>query len=172
MASADLPVDGLIVLLPDASGKPWRWWRVGADGLGPEHEYEPGAAAAPWGQVGPVTALVPSADAPVTDKPLPDMPPPQALAAERLAQAQVGLGSQPHVAVGSDGERLLSCRVAASAMDHWLAALATEGLDPQALIPAALVLPRVGETLVLAPLGGQLLARTPDAAFEIGRAHV
>lgn len=172
MASIPPSADDLIVLLPATPGDPWRWWRVGADGPGPEHYHLPGAAQAPWGEIGAVTVLVPSADAPVADKPLPDMPPAQALAAERLAMAQGGLTVQPHIAVGTDSGCLLSCRVAASAMDHWLAALAAEGLDPQALVPAALVLPRTEGTLVLASAGGQLLARSPDAAFAAEEALV
>ncbi|MBB4612964.1 type II secretion system protein GspL [Novosphingobium taihuense] len=172
MASTPPLADDLIVALPATPGEPWRWWRVGVHGLGPEHYHEPGTAQSPWGEVGTVTALVPSTDAPVTDKALPDMPPAQALAAERLALAQGSVITQPHVAVGIDNGRLLSCRVAASAMDHWLASLASEGLDPQALVPAALILPRTEGALVLASAGGQLLARSPDAAFAAEEALV
>jgi general secretion pathway protein L len=49
-------------------------------------------------------------------------------------------------------------------MDLWLAELATAGLMPQALVPAALVLPETTEP-VFAELEGQPLARTADAAF-------
>ena len=43
-------------------------------------------------------------------------------------------------------------------MDRWLALLAERGIDPQAIVPAALVLPRPERGLMLADLGGQLLA--------------
>lgn len=157
--------DGLIVLLPAEAGQPWRWWRVGEAGVGRDHAFDPAMETTPWGDVGAVTVLVPAAAAPVVDKPLPDMPVAQALAAERLALAQSGLAAERHHALAADGVRLLSCSLAAADMDRWLAEAAAHGLDPQALVPAALLLPRVDGVLVLGECGGQILARTTQAAF-------
>lgn len=165
MASAAPPLDGLIVLLPETADAAWRWWRMDDSGPGPEMAFDAGLETAPWGTVGAVTALVPAGDAPVLDRAMPDMPVAQALAAERLTLAQGGIDAAQHLAVGADGLRLLSCRVGTAEMDRWLALLAGQGLAPQAIVPAALVLPRVEGELVLAELGGQLLARTDDAAF-------
>lgn len=159
MANALSPADGLILILPPTHGDPWRFRRVGSDGVGTE-EY-----AAELPEHGSLTVLVPAAQAPVADKPLPAMPVAQALAAERLALAQGGLAAERHIAVGAIDGRLLSSRVAAAEMDRWLALLSQAGADPQAMVPAALVLPRQEDSLVLGALGGQLLARTPDAAF-------
>lgn len=166
MATAPAPAYGLILILPPAPGDPWRFRRVGDQGVGAE-EY-----ATELPEHGSLTVLVPAAQAPVVDKPLPVMPMAQALAAERLALAQGGLAAERHVAVGSVDGRLLSSRVAAADMDRWLGALAQAGIDPQAMVPAALVLPRQESALVLGALGGQLLARTPDAAFAAEEALV
>lgn len=165
MAAAASVPDGLIVLLPAQADAPWRWWRVAESGLGREMAFDAQAESAPWGAAGAATVLVPAADAPVIDKPLPDMPVAQALAAERLGLAQGGLEVGQHVAVGAHDGRLLACRVAPAAMDRWLAMLAGQGIDPQALVPAALVLPRPERGLMLADLGGELVARTAEAAF-------
>lgn len=165
--------DGLIVLLPAAPGDAWRWWQA-RDGLvGASQLFDAGAATVPWGEVGAVTVLVPAADAPVRDRPLPSMPLVQALAAERMGLLQGGLQAETrHVAADADGDRLLSSSVSAAHMDRWMAALAAHGLDPVALVPAGLVLPRADGALVLADLGGQLLARTGEAAFAAEAALV
>ncbi|WP_183614284.1 type II secretion system protein GspL [Novosphingobium hassiacum] len=156
---------GLIVLLPAGVDEPWRWWRVSEGAVSAEQVFDPASESTPWGDVGEVTVLVPASVAPVRDRVLPAMPLAQALAAERLGLAQGGLADERHVAVGAGEGHLLSCSVALSQMDRWLASLAGQGLDPVAIVPAALVLPRVADALVLGDLGGQLLARTGDAAF-------
>lgn len=158
--------DGLIVLLPAEPDHGWHWWRVSDGIVGAMQAFDADGESAPWGTVGAVTVLVPAADAPVRDRPLPDMAVAQALAAERIGLAQGGLqASERHVAVGAYAGRLLSSTIAAAQMDRWMAALAGHSLDPAALVPASLVLPRVDDALVLADLGGQLLARTGEAAF-------
>lgn len=168
MSAADPPLpDGLVVLLPEAAGAAWTWWRMVDGRAGNAGAYQPGEAA-PWGTLDEgarVTALLPGAPAPVIDKPLPAMPQAQALAAERIALAADGLGGPAHVAVGVDGDRLLAARVLPATMDLWLAACAAAGLEPAAMVPAALVLPRPAEGLVLGTLGDQVLARSADAAF-------
>lgn len=159
MASAAPSADGLIILLPATAEEPWRYWRVAEQGIGPEE------TSGDLRAYGAATVLVPSALAPVTEKPLPAMPVAQALAAERLALAAGGLAADRHVAVGAFDGRVLSSRVLPAELDRWLATLAQAGVDPQAIVPAALVLPRREEALVLGRLGNQLLARTADAAF-------
>lgn len=158
--------DGLIVLLPAEPGHAWHWWRVANGVVGDIQVFDAAGEVAPWGDVGAVTVLVPPSDAPVRDGPMPDMPVVQALAAERMGLAQGGLQSVGrHLAVNADGGRLLSCSVSSAHMDRWMAALAEHAIDPVALVPTSLVLPRADDALVLADLGGQLLARTGEAAF-------
>lgn len=164
-----LPPDGLILLLPARAGDGWRWWRVEQGRLGRERSFMPDAESAPWGSLedgSVVTALVPAALAPVRDRPTPDMPPAQAIAAARLEAEAQGIGSARHHAAASEAQgRLLCVTVAAADMDRWLADLAEAGLDAAALVPSALALPRPDAGMVTAELGGEPLARTPDAAF-------
>lgn len=165
--AADVP-DGVIVLLPSAAGAAWRWWRVGGGKLGGERGFDPDGDR-PWGTMADdarVTALVPAALAPVRDKPLPAMLVPQALAAERLTLIGQGLGAgDRHVAVAVDGDRLLSAGVAVADMDLWMGELAAAGLEADALVPAALILPRPEAGAVSCEIGGQPIARTAEAAF-------
>jgi len=174
--SQPLPDDGdraagLIVLLGDQPRDAWRWWRVsstdaGGAGLESEHSYIPGADA-PWGDVdgARVVALVPAVGAPVRIAPRGDMPAAQAVAAARLAPAGLSGAGPAHMAAAAEGDHVLSCRAAQHDMDVWLAELAAAGLDADALVPAALVLPAVDEGVVQGEIGGQMLARSRDAAF-------
>ncbi|KPF92807.1 hypothetical protein IP81_05220 [Novosphingobium sp. AAP83] len=166
MVQPETSPDGLIVLVSARPDHLWHWWRVRDGVAGAAQAFDASAEPAPWGEVGDVTVLVPPSDAPVRDCAMPDMPLAQALAAERMGLAQGGLeAATRHVAVGADAGGLLSCAVSASYMDRWIAALAEHGIDPVALVPASLVLPRAEGSLMLADLGGQLLARTANAAF-------
>lgn len=167
------PEEGLIVLLPQEVGGAWRWWRIGDGAAGADRAYAPGDDA-PWGTLDDtarIVALAPAADAPVRSVPRGVMPLPQALAAARLEANGGGEASWPagetHVAVAaeSDERAVLVATVAPTAMDAWLAGLAAAGLVPQAIVPAALVLPRPDAGAVVATLAGQAIARTSQAAF-------
>ena len=161
------PVSGLVVLLGDQPRDAWRWWRVTDAGLESEHRHTPGADA-PWGDAANlrVVALVPPVSAPVRSAPRGDMPAAQAVAAARLAPAGFALDQSVHTAAAAEGENVLTCRVVQSDMDLWLAGLAAAGLDADALVPAALVLPAPapGE-VALGEVGGYMLARSAGAAF-------
>ncbi|GGD69245.1 type II secretion system protein GspL [Croceicoccus mobilis] len=160
-------VGGVIVLLGEHPRDDWRWWRVGADGLHSEHGFTPGDDAA-WGDAGRVVAMVPSVLAPVRFSPRGDMSGPQAIAAARLAPKGAGATEETHVAAAllADGDTIASCTVAKSDMDVWLAELAAAGLDPQAVIPAAMALPEPPDgELLSGTLGSQVLARSAQAAF-------
>ena len=157
--------DGLIVLLPEAVGEPWRCWSVEAGGLGNERPLDQSDAMdleAGW----VLTVLTPASLTPVIEKPLPELPIAQALAAERLALAgDSRLAESQHVAVAVQGDRLLAAKVAVQDMDWWISRLAADGFPVAAMVPAALVLGRPDHGLVTATLGGQPLARSPVAAF-------
>ena len=169
-AESDRPMtaaapDGLIVLLPEAAGEPLRGWPVEAGALGDGVNLAPGDVAQRlFGDSEPqaLTVLVSASLAPVSDRPPPDLPLAQALAAARLGESGA---DAPHVAVAAQGNRLLLARVAATDMDTWLALLAGEGAQSFALVPAALVLDRPAQGVVTATLGGQAVARSPEAAF-------
>lgn len=158
---------GLIVLLGESPRDGWRWWRVTNDGLESEHRYVPGSDA-PWEgmEAARVVALVPAVGAPVRIAPRGDMPVAQAVAAARLSPIGLGGSDARHLAAAAEGDAILSCSVAQSDMDVWLAELAAAGLNPDALVPAALVLPAPGNgDVALGEIGGQMLARTAQAAF-------
>lgn len=155
--------DGLLIVLPAVTGGDWRWRRVRDEALGSWHWYSPGEDA-PWGDPGEgdrVVALVPSDQAPVRTKPRGSMPLAQALAAARLESGGDGL----HVAVGEGPGGILVATAAPSAMDLWLAELATAGLSADALVPLALVLPAPTAGAVSGEIADQPVARTADAAF-------
>lgn len=166
MAGADNDAavpDGLLIVLPATVGAGWQWRRVANGELGSWHYYVRGNEA-PWGEPGKgdrVVALVPSDQAPVRVRPRGTMPLAQALAAARLESSGDGL----HVAVGEGERSILVATAAQSAMDLWLAELATAGLSADALVPAALVLPASIAGPVSSEIAGQPLARTADAAF-------
>ena len=166
MAAADdlkLSNGGLLIVLPAVAGNEWQWRRVRDDALDAWHSYSLGDDV-PWGapdERDRVVALVPSDQAPVRIRPRGTMPLAQALAAARLETGGEGL----HVAVGEGERGILVATAAQSAMDLWLAELATAGLSPDALVPAALVLPAPATGAVSAQVAGQPLARTIDAAF-------
>ncbi|QGN53839.1 type II secretion system protein GspL [Novosphingobium sp. Gsoil 351] len=154
---------GLLIVLPAAVGGAWHWRRVCDDALEAWHPHSPGDDA-PWGEPcegDRVVALVPSDQAPVRVRPRGTMPLAQGLAAARLESGGEGL----HVAVGEGERGILVATAALSAMDLWLAELATAGLAPDALVPAALILPAPAAGAASAQLAGQPLARTADAAF-------
>ena len=169
---AEAPDEGLLILLPPAAGGAWRWWRVASSGLEAARSYDPDEGDI-WSDLpegARVVALVPADRAPVRSRPRGTMPLPQALAAARLeAGGELGEGWEAggvHVAVapGPDAGSLLVASAAHADMDVWLAELAAAGLAPDALVPAALILP-AGEGPTVAELEGQPLARTADAAF-------
>ena len=162
--------DGLLIVLPALVGEGWRWRRVRDGELHSWHDYRSGDDA-PWGEPGEghrVVALVPSDQAPVRVRPLGTMPPAQALAAARLeAGGEPQDGTALHIAVATtgDGTGILVATAATTAMDLWLAELASTGLIPDALVPAALVLPAPTTGAVSGEVAGQPVARTADAAF-------
>ena len=160
---------GLIVLLPERPRDDWHWWRAEAGEIvSAAQTYRPGDEV-PWGAGLAVVALAPAALAPVRFVPCGDMPLAQVLRAAQLdppgLRAPV---SDTHVVAvpGPGGDTVACAAVARADMDTWLAELAAAGLDPQALVPAALLLPAPGEGAVsTARIGEQALARTATAAF-------
>jgi general secretion pathway protein L len=98
------------------------------------------------------------------------MPLAQAVAAARLETGEAlgdgwdAAGTHVAAAAEASGNRILVATAANADMDLWLAELAAAGLMPQALVPAALVLPATAEAVV-AEIEGQPVARTADAAF-------
>ena len=167
MAEADLSAaeDGALILLPAVAGAPWRWWRIEDGALGRSYDHEPsGAAFGEFAEGARIVALAPAAQAPVLVRPRGKMPLQQALAAARLECAEAGEGLHVAVAADNDSTGLLVATVAVADMDLWLASLAAADVLPEAIVPAALVLP-ADDGPTAAELADQPLLRTPEAAF-------
>lgn len=143
------PVTTLLFLPgPDA---PYRWLRIDAarivaegEGLPPPDDER--------------VIAVPPADAVTLHwAALPDRSPAQATAAARIlaVEASAASGGELHVAIGDDGgdERPIAV-VEYSAIRGWLAELASAGIDPDAIVPAPLLLPRPSEGFARADLAG------------------
>ncbi|WP_226018608.1 type II secretion system protein GspL [Novosphingobium sp. FKTRR1] len=165
MAAERMRGSGYLLLLPERADADLHWWRIdSARGavIGPN-----AVARLPLEVAGaPVVVLVPAALAPVRELPLPPgLSCAQALASARLEAPVIGDGPLHGAVAATDGDRLLVAHPGMNDMEHWLAACAGLGIDPAALVPAALVLPRPDAGLVVARLGDQCIARSLDAAF-------
>jgi general secretion pathway protein L len=149
------------VLFLPAGDAGYRWLALedgrvtaGGDGL------PPGGA--------PVVAVAPADAVTLHWAELPARSPAQARAAARLvtAEASAAPGDELHVAVGEegDGERAVAV-VASGAIAGWLMRLAADGIDPDAVVPAPLLLPRPEEGFVRADLAGQAVVRGRTSGF-------
>lgn len=154
------PVTTLLFLPgPDA---PYRWLRIDearvlaeGEGLPPPDEER-------------LVAVTPADAVTLHWATLPDRSQAQATAAARIlaSEASAVPGAELHVAVGDDGgtERPIAV-VGAAAMRAWLAELGAAGIDPDAVVPAPLLLPRPGEGFARAELAGARVVRGTTSGF-------
>jgi general secretion pathway protein L len=116
----------------------------------------------------PIVAVAPAEAVTLHWADLPSRSPAQATAAARIlaAEASAAPVGELHIAVGEEGEgeRPIGV-VGAAAMRHWLAMLAAAGIDPVAMIPAAMLLPRPEEGYVRADIAGHALVRGRTSGF-------
>lgn len=144
-----------------------RWLRVLAGDIVARGEQL--ASALPQTEDERVVAIVPADDVIVRTIELPDLADLQAQGAARMAVAETSvlLPDALHVAVGlpdAGGHRLaVSAPVAHIAA--LLAGLAGEGIDPDHLIAAPLLLMRPESGFVRGDLGGEIVVRGGDTAF-------
>jgi general secretion pathway protein L len=116
-----------------------------------------------------VLAITPASTTTLHWAVLPDRSMAQATAAARsiVAEASLASGADLHVAVGTEpgaAERPIAV-VSVAQMQAWIADLAAHGIDPAALVPAALLLPRPDEGFVRADLGGEVVVRGANMGF-------
>lgn len=153
-----------VLFLPRDEAEPWRWLRVGDDAVEACGEGLP--ALAPDERV---TAVAPADAVTLHWAELPDRSAAQAVAAARLlvAEASASPATELHVAVGREGaaaDRPVGV-VANAAMARWLALLAGAGVDPVAIVPAPMLLPRPEQGYVRADLGNGAAVRGPTSGF-------
>ena len=92
----------------------------------------------------------------------------QARAAARLLVAETSVApiETQHVAVGeADGADRSVAVIGNGRMTAWLESLQAHGIDPDAILPAALLLPRPETGFVRARIGAETVLRSRSAAF-------
>lgn len=154
----------MILFLPRDDDDPWRWLRVEADAVAMRGEGLPQLTADDR-----VTAVTPADAVTLHWAELPDRSPAQSVAAARLlvAEASASPVADLHVAVGREGEaaeRPVGV-VANAAMARWLAMLGAAGVDPVAIVPSPMLLPRPAEGFVRADLGNGAAVRGATSGF-------
>ncbi len=140
----------------------YRWIRVDDARLLDEGEGVPDPS-------GPTVAVAPPDAVTLHWAELPARSAAQATAAARVLTAEASAAAPPdvHVAVGREGdasERPIGV-VAMETMQGWLASLAQVGIDPIAVIPAPMLLPRPSEGYLRAELGGVGVVRGTTSGF-------
>ncbi|WP_380787344.1 type II secretion system protein GspL [Sphingomonas sp. R86521] len=139
----------------------YRWMRVVDARIADEGE------GLPLGD-DPVVAVAPAEDVTLHWAELPSRSPAQATAAARLlvAEASAAPLAELHVAVGDEGrpDRPIGV-VGAGLMGDWLAALAAEGIDPVAVVPAPMLLPQPAEGYARAEIAGVGVVRGTSSGF-------
>ncbi|WP_314376408.1 type II secretion system protein GspL, partial [Sphingomonas paucimobilis] len=150
-----------LLFLPPGEGGDYRWMRI---------EDERVAAAGeglPQGD-GEVIAVAPADAVSLHWAEIPARSTAQAAAAARLMAAEVSAApmDELHVAVGEEdaGSRPIGI-VNRGAMAGWLARLGAAGVDPVAVVPAPLLLPRPDEGYVRGDLAGQGVVRGRSSGF-------
>lgn len=141
----------------------YRWMTLDDDGVVAEGEGVP-----PLGPDDRVVAVAPADAVTLHWAELPDRSAAQAVAAARLlvAEASATPLAELHVAVGDEGDANRPIGVVgAASMRAWLGALADTGVDPCALIPAPMLLPRPAEGYCRARPAGEAVVRGVSAGF-------
>jgi general secretion pathway protein L len=155
----------LVLFLPTGNAA-WRWLRIADGAIVRRGEGLP----EPDGEDAEPPIVITPADAVTLHwADLPDRSIAQAVAAARLlvADASAAPIADLHVAVGRENghaERPIGV-VSVVQMQAWLALLAVNGIDPAAMVPAPMLLPRPELGYLRADLGGETVVRGPTSGF-------
>lgn len=159
----------LILHLPEDDTAPLAWsqWADGERLAGGDDAV---AAPAPDDDTR-VVAIAPAEAVTLHWVELPDLAPAQVRAAAMLLAAETSAApaGTVHVALGpvaDDGRRAMAL-VDRGRMAGWLARLGALGFDPQAILPAPLLLPAPGEGFNRGIIAGATLVRGIDSAFAV-----
>lgn len=158
-----------LLFLPPGADDPWQWLRIDRDAIVDRGE------GLPEGDAGAVIAVAPADAVTLHWADIPARSAAQAAAAARIlvSDASASPIERLHVAVGAaeagggetdPRERPIGV-VAAERMRAWLDALAGIGIDPAAVIPAPMLLPRPDSGYVRAQFGPQSVVRGPSSGF-------
>ncbi|MDZ7281929.1 general secretion pathway protein GspL [Sphingomonas sanguinis] len=150
-----------LLFLPPGEGGDYRWMRI------EDARVAAAGEGLPQGD-GEVIAVAPADAVSLHWADIPARSTAQAAAAARLLAAEVSAApmDELHVAVGEDegGARAIGI-VNRGAMAGWLARLGAAGVDPVAVVPAPLLLPRPDEGYVRGDLAGQGVVRGRASGF-------
>lgn len=157
--------DRIALFLPAAPGLPWRWLRVAEGAVTARGEGVPAVDAGDE-----CVAIAPADAVTLHHAELAARSQAQAAAAARLlvAEASVAPIADLHVAVGGeeDGAGRMIGVAARKRMDGWLAELAEAGIDPIAILPAPILLPRPDHGYVVGDFGdGARVYRGTSSGF-------
>ena len=157
--------DTVILFLP-AHAVPWRWLRIVDNVVTARGEGFPTLAE---DNEDAHVAVAPADAVTLHWAELPDRSLAQAVTAARMLAADASATpiGELHVAVGREGdnvERPIGV-VAATQMQAWLADLAANGVDPERILPAPMLLPRPDSGYLRADLGGEGVVRGPTSGF-------
>lgn len=164
MTAEALP--GRLVLFLPAHDLPWRWLRIAGNVVAGRGEGFPAIGEA---ERDTPVAIAPADAVTLHWAELPDRSAAQSLTAARLlaADASAAPMADLHVAVGREGahvERPIGV-VATAQMQAWLVELAANGVDPAAVLPAPMLLPRPEHGYLRAELGGEGVVRGATSGF-------
>ncbi|HEX8486289.1 type II secretion system protein GspL [Sphingomonas sp.] len=138
-----------LLFLP-AGDSGYRWWRIADERVVAQGDGVPPGDA-------PVVAIAPADAVALHWAELPSRSPAQASAAARIlaAEASATPVADLHVAIGDEGqgERPIAV-VDGDMMRAWLADLAAAGVDPAAVLPAPMLLPRPDHGFVRGEIAG------------------
>ncbi len=152
-----------VLFIPTAGDEHYRWLHIG-DGV-----INARGDGFPEPDDVPSVAIVPAQDVTLHWAILPDRSIAQSVAAARVlvAEASATPIGDLHVAVGREpaGEERPIGVVASAHMQGWLAALQHAGIDPDAIIPAPMLLPRPDDGFISADLGEDIVIRGPTTGF-------
>ena len=150
-----------LLFLPPGEGGDYRWMRI------EDARVAAAGEGLPQGD-GEVIAVAPADAVSLHWAEIPARSTAQAAAAARLLAAEVSAApmDELHVAVGEDdaGSRAIGI-VNRGAMAGWLNRLAGMGVDPVAVVPAPLLLPRPDQGYVRGSLAGQGVVRGRASGF-------
>lgn len=158
-----------IVLFPPLTDdEPYRWLRIADDAVVARGE---GLPAPPGDDAEPprIVSVAPADAVALHWADLPDRSIAQAVAAARIVVSEASAApiADLHVAVGREDaaeERPIGV-VGVERMRAWLNVLAAEGIDPDALVPAPMLLPRPDQGYVRADLAGHGVVRGATSGF-------
>ncbi|OYY66224.1 type II secretion system protein GspL [Sphingomonas sp. 28-62-11] len=152
-----------VVFLPGTAEDGYRWLRIANGGIAARGE------GVPESSDGATIAVAPAEDVTLHWASLPDRSLAQSTAAARVLVAEASATALDHLHVAVGREPMMEDRpigvVSSARMQNWLVDLARYGVDPDAVIPAPMLLPRPDEGFLLADLGSEGVVRGPTTGF-------